>query len=359
MPTPISATDTELQKPVNVIFQASFLKQAMPCAPYFLGTKSGQLSKNGGSATVKWRRINALTPSTTALSELTGNASYMQGRSSTTLGTTDVTATVAKYGEFVILNEEVDVFSFSTQMNEIFIALGIMAGRSANMLQRNIVEDNATLLYASGTSDGDTDSAITLNSIKSVVNRLVKNSARTFSPSANGSQNVGTTPILKSFWGLCHPDVASDIEGLAGFKGVETYAGQVATMSGEFGYLKANGYGVRFVQSEDASLDSGLGAATSSTGLRGSTNIDLYTTVIYGQEALGSVGLGKSHTDGIYMAGDKLDAIDIIPKDRKQGGTSDPLEEISTIGYKFWHAGAVLNSSWVRGIRSGATDIQA
>lgn len=353
----ISATDTELQKPVNVLFQASFLRQAMPCAPYFLGTKSGELAKHGGSATVKWRRINALTPSTSALSELTGTASYMQGRSSTALGTTDVTATVAKYGEFVILNEEVDVFSFSSQMNEIFIALGIMAGRSANMLQRNVAEDNATLVYASGTSDGDTDSAITLNSIKNVVNTLVKNSARTFSPAANGSQNVGTSPILKSFWGLCHPDVALDIEGLSGFVSKEQYAGQVATMDCEFGYLKVAGYGVRFIQSEDASADSGLGATTGSTGLRGSTNIDLYTTVIYGQEAVGSVGLGKPHTDGIYMAGDELDAIDIIVKDRKAGGTSDPLEEISTIGYKFWHAGSVLNSSWIRGIRSGATSI--
>lgn len=353
----VSATDTELVKPVNVIFQASFLRQAMPMAPYFLGTKSGELTKNGGSATVKWRRIDALTPSTTALSELTGNASYMQGRSSTALATTDVTATVAKYGEFVILNEEVDVFSFSTQMNEIFIALGIMAGRSANMLQRNVVEDNSTLIYASGTSDGDTDSAITLNSVKNVVNTLIKNSARTFSPAANGSQNVGTAPILKAFWGLTHPDVALDIEGLTGFVGVEQYAGQVAIAEGEFGYLKVAGRGVRFIQSEDASADSGLGAATATTGLRGSTNIDLYTTVIYGQEALGSVGLGKPHTDGIYMAGDELDAIEIIAKDRKAGGTSDPLEEISTIGYKFWHAGAVLNTNWVRGIRSGATSI--
>lgn len=355
----ISATDAELVKPVNVLFQASFLRQAMPLAPYFVGTKSGELTKNRGTATVKWRRINAITPSTTALSELTTTASYMQGRDSVALSTTDVTATVAKYGQFLILNEEVDVFNFSEESNEIFKALGIAAGRSANQLQRNIVEDNATLLYVSGTSDGDVDSKITLNSIKSVVNTLTKNSATPFTAISTGSQSIGTTPVLPAYWGLCHPDVAQDIIALSGFKSVETYAGQVAVAPGEFGMIQSAGYGVRFIQSPDAGVDAESGAAISSTGLIGITNIDLYTTVIYGMEALGSVGLGKAHTDGIFMAGDKLEAIELIVKEKGAGGTSDPYNEISTAAYKFWHAGAVLNTAWVRGIRSGATDISA
>lgn len=357
----ISATDTELVKPVNVMFQASFLRQAMPLAPYFVGTKSGELAKQKGTATVKWRRINAITPSTTALSELTTTASYMQGRDSVALSTTDVTATVAKYGQFIILNEEVNAFNFSEQDDEIFKALGIAAGASANRLQRNVVEDNSTLLYSSGTSDGTVDSAITLNGIKKVINTLTKNSATPFTAITTGSQNVGTSPILPAFWGLTHPDVANDICGLTGFKSVETYAGQIAVAPGEFGLIQTAGYAVRFIQSPDASVDLGAGALVASTGLAATstTHIDLYTTVIYGAEALGSVGLGKAFTDGIFMAGDKLDAIEIIIKEAGSGGTSDPYNEISTGAYKIWHAGAVLNANWVRGIRSGATNIVA
>jgi len=355
--TGISATDTELQKPVNVLFQATFLRQAMPLAPYFSGTVSGELEKSKGTSTVKWSRIDEISPSVTPLSELTGNASYMQGRTAAALSRTDVTATVAKYGQFIILNEEVDVFSFSTQADQIFKALGIAAGRSINQLQRNVGEDNATLKYSNGASDAAVNTAITMNSIKSVVNTLTKQSAIPFTPTTTGSQNVGTQPILPSYWGLCHPDVAEDVEGLSGFKSVETYASQVATSPGEFGYVKAAGYGVRFIQSPDAGVDSETGALVASTGMRGGTNIDLYTTLIYGQEAIGSVGLGKPHTDGIFHAGDTLDAIDIIPKDSKSGGTSDPFEEISSLAYKVWHAGTILNTNWVRGIRSAATDI--
>ena len=63
-----SATDTELQKPVNVIFQQTLLRNARANAPYFAGTTPAQITGGqSGTATVKWRRIENLTPTTTAL----------------------------------------------------------------------------------------------------------------------------------------------------------------------------------------------------------------------------------------------------------------------------------------------------
>src|SRR3954469_11734123 len=96
----ISATDVEVQKPVNAVFEQQFLRRAQQNCPYFAGTVPGSLMKQGGSATIKWRRIEQLTPSTTALSELTTTATYMMGRSADVPSFTDVTATVAKYGQF-------------------------------------------------------------------------------------------------------------------------------------------------------------------------------------------------------------------------------------------------------------------
>ena len=42
----ISATDTEVQKPVNVFYNQMLLENARPFAPYFLGTQAGTLSEN-------------------------------------------------------------------------------------------------------------------------------------------------------------------------------------------------------------------------------------------------------------------------------------------------------------------------
>jgi N4-gp56 family major capsid protein len=356
----ISATDTELPKPLNAVFQQTLLRNAQVRAPYFAGSVPGRLSTRMGSNVASWRRIENLTEATTALSELQGVASYMQGRDAAALSVTAVTATMAKYGNFVILNEEVDLFNFPGQFDKILEVIAINAGKTLNILQRNILEDNINLVYAGGAaSDGAVSSAVTVASIQNAVTQLDKNSARTFTPMTTGSQSIGTNPILPAYWGFCHPDVAVDIAGLTGFKSVETYAGQVATVMGEFGTLTVAGQGVRFISSEDAGVDTGSGSSgAGSADLYGtSDNVDLYTTCIVGQDAFGSVGLGEAHTDGIYRAGDSLDAVDVIVKMPSATGTSDPYNEISTVAWKSWHTGAELNANWGRGIRSGATNI--
>jgi N4-gp56 family major capsid protein len=147
------------------------------------------------------------------------------------------------------------------------------------------------------------------------------------------------------------------VSGLTGFKSVETYAGQTATVQGEFGYYARAGRGCRFVMSEDASIDANAGA-TGGTDMRGTaTDTDIYTICIYGQDAFGSVGLGERHTDGIYRAGDNTGGWEMIFKDRGSGGTSDPFNEISTLAWKAFFAGAVLNSSFSRALRIGATNL--
>ena len=353
----ISATDTELPKPLNAVFNQTLLRNARNRAPYFAGVMPGSLTRQNGSNVAMWRRIENLTPATTALAELTGNASYGQGRDSAALSVTNVTATMSKYGNFVILNEEVDLYNFAGQFDKILEVIGINAGQSLNRLQRDIGEDNATLLYSNGASDGAVNTIISLDRIKQAINLLDRQSAMTFTPMTTGSQNIGTSPILPAYWGLCHSDVAVDIAGLTGFTSVEQYAGQVATVMGEFGTLSIAGQAVRFISSEDAGVDAD-GGATGGTSVRETTTLaDLYTTLIYGRDAIGSVGLGEQFDDGVYRAGDDLEPVDVIVKTPQSTGTSDPYNEISTVAWKAFHTGAILNANWVRGIRSAASDL--
>ena len=354
----ITATDVELQKPVNVVFQQTFLRRAQQVCPYFAGTMPGTLNKQMGTSTIKWRRIEQETPSTSALTELTGTASYMQGRDADTPSFTDVTATVAKYGQFYIVNEEVDLFNPNRTTDELVDVLGESAGRSLNQLMRDIEEDNSTQRFAGNVaSTGAVNAIVTTGDLNYTINELTRNSARTFVPMTTGSQNIGTAPILPSYWAICHPDVAYDVAGLTGFKSIEVYAGQTATVTGEFGYYARAGRGLRFVMSEDSSIDTNAGA-TGGTDVRGTGgDTDVYTIVMYGQDAFGSVGLGKRHSDGIYRAGDNTGGWEMIFKDRGSGGTSDPFNEIATLAWKAWFAGAVLNSNWSRALRVAATKL--
>lgn len=361
----ISATDSEVQKPVNVYYERLWLENQAPVCPYFAGTKKGRLEKKAGTATVNFRRFDEINPGASgtaapsALSELTGNATYMQSRNSSALSMTDVTATVSKYGQFVILNEEVNLFIPNEMGSKVVMELGRAAGKGLNRLQRDIAEDNLTKVYAGGAaSDGAVTSAITMTEIRKVINTLVTNNARDFTPMTAGSDRVGSTPLLPGFWAITHPDAAADIEQISGFKGVETYAGHVDTVPGEFGALQGAGFAVRFIQTPESTVDAAAGGTVGSTGLAGSSGVDLYNTVIYGQDALGSLGLGLEHTDGIYRAGEGgIQGVELIEKPLGSGGTSDPYNEISTLAWKAFHGGALLNSAWGRVVRHGATDL--
>lgn len=356
----ITATDVELTKPVNVVFQQTFLRRAQQVCPYFTGTMPGKINRQMGTSTIKWRRIEQETPSVSALSELTSTSSYMQGRDADTPSFTDVTATVAKYGQFYIVNEEVDLYNPNGTTNELVQVLGESAGRSLNQLMRNIEEDDSTQRYASNVaSTGAVEAIITVGDLNRIINELTKNSARVFMPMTTGSQNVGTSAILPSYWAITHPDVASDIAGLTGFVGVQNYAGQTQTVVGEFGYYSRAGRGLRFLMSEDASADANAGSSVSGADFTstGGVSLDIYTTVVFGKDAYGSVGLGQQHNDGTYMAGENEGAFEMIAHPRGSGGISDPFNEISTLAWKAFFAGTVLNSNFSRALRTGATNL--
>ena len=352
-----TVTDTPImQLPVNVVFNQTFLRRAQQCCPYFAGTQPGQINKMEGTSTIKWRRVEQETPSTSALAELTSTSSWMQGRDADTPTFTDVTATLSKYGQFYIVNEEVDLYNPNGTANELVAVLGESAGRSLNQLMRDIMEDSSTQAYAGNVaSDGAVVTNVVTGDLDRVINALARNSARTFSPMTNGSTNIGTAPILPAYWGLCHPDLAVDISKLSGFKSVETYSGQTATVMGEFGLYASAGRAVRFIMSEDASIDLGSGGAASADALRTtSVNTDVYSLVVYGQDAFGSVGLGEKHTDGIYRAGDNKGGWEMIYHDKGSAGAGDPFNEIRTLAWKAFFAGAVLNANWSRSLRTGS-----
>ena len=362
--TTVSATDVEHQLPINAMLAQTLLRNAKSRAPYFIGSTPGEMMVQGGTATMKWRRYNTSldnasgpSPSTTALTEIT-TASYMQGRTAITAHFTDVTATASKYGQYYIFNEEVDVFNgWSSWLDKMMETLGILAGRSLNQLQRNVVEGGTELFANNVASEGAVASATSSTDLRVANLVLNKKSAMTFAPMTTGSNNTGTGPIMASYWAICHPDVAEDISGLAGFRSIETYNSQVEVQMGEFGYFGRAGTGIRFLVSEDASVNA-QGGAAHVAGFRGATNDDTYTISIFGMDAHGSVGLGDQFEVRAYRAGEvNPDPIQFISKGLGSGGTSDPFNEISTAAYKVWHTGAVLNVNWLRNLLVLSNDI--
>lgn len=347
-----------LTRPVNVAFTRQFLERVRYQMHYFAGAKPATLMEHQGTHTAFWRRHEHMTPTTTALTELTDSTFPTRTPSKPTIS--NVTKAVAKYGDYISLTEEADLFNFNGQTAELLDVLGVQAGRSINMVQRNEMEDNATIVYEGNAASAGVVNAISqLADIEKIIVDLNVNGAEPFAPMTTGSQNIGTTPILPAYWGITHGHMGYDISKMSGFKSVETYAGQVQTAPGEFGLIQRTGFAVRFVQSLDSSIDADAGAAIASLDLRStSSNVDVYNLVVYGMNSVGALAFGdRPLPTGIAAAGSDQPAIQIIQTAKGSAGAADPLEELMTLGWKAWAAAKILNANWIRTYRAGATNL--
>lgn len=352
----VTTLATYVTAPVDVVLMRGLLSQARKVMPFLNGTMPGTLEKNGGSTTVKWRRFDDLAVATTALGEVTGNASFQMGRTAATPTVTDITVAVAKYGNFINHSEELDLFNVNSRAAQLMDVLGRNAGETLNVLARDVMDTATNVRYGNGVAGTTTIiTAMSSGDIRNVVNNLNRQSAMKFFSMGTGSTNIGSSPIRSSYFGICHPDVEEDIRDITGFIAVEQYGGYIGDVQvGEFGAVN----GVRWVSSEIASIDADAGT-TSASGFRGTSDVlnDVYKSYIYGREAVGSVGLGENHTEEIYRMGDRPPAIELISKPVGSSGVADPFNEVGSVAWKAWFAGKVLNANWIWEVQTLASDL--
>lgn len=358
MPATLTTT-SQVAPPINFVYQKALLRAARKSMPFFNGTVAGELIKTGGSASVKWRRIENLAVATTPLGELTGTATAFYGRNTVQPTVTDVTLAIQKYGNAILTTEETDLFNINTDTAQLIDVMGANAGESLNSLMIPVYQAaiaGQTRRANAVATDLTIITAISLNDIKFAHNLLKRQSAMQFLPAGEGSTNIGTLPIRTSYYGICHPDVEEDIRGLAGFVAVEQYGGYTKTEPYEFGYVG----GVRWASSELAGLIAVAGATSVAAGFRptGTQPNDVYSSFVYGKNAIGTIGLGNMHATNSYEMYDpkKPPAVEIIWKKRGELGT-DIFNEVSSLAWKSWFAGKILNDNWVVHIKSLATKL--
>jgi N4-gp56 family major capsid protein len=365
MAATLSTLTSNVTAPVNFVLMKGLLSSARKKLPFYNGTLPGELQKSKGSASVKWRRIENLAPATTALSENTGTAAAFLGRNSVQPTITDVTATMAKYGNPILINEEIDLFNVNSKTAQLMDTLGANAGESLNLLMEAVFRAATNVRYSNGSAGGaagvsTTTSPMTATDIKYAVNFLNRNSARKFTPDVHGSQNIGTSPVRASYYGISHVDVEEDIRAITGFIPVEQYGGYTETMPFEFGAVN----GVRWCSTEIIPISTNVSSSSATGSLRGTTssggtNADVYTSYIYGMEAVGSVGLGNMHATSSYEMYDpsKPPAVDLIVHQPGSSGIFDMFNEVGSIAWKAWFVGKILNEGWVMSVKTGASKL--
>lgn len=317
-----NTTTSEVTSAVSAWLDKIMLNRALPSLVHSMFGQVRDLPANSGKV-IKFRRYTALTPATTALTEGTTPTGSQ-------LAITDVTATVAGYGDFVVLTDLLEMTTLDPLAAETAEVLGEQMGQTIDQIVRNVIVAGTAVSYAQSRGSRGavvaTDAVVAADFDK-IVRSLKINNAGKINSMVNPDTGYNTTPVNASYVGIIHPSVAYTVRGFTGFKPVEQYANSVGkVLPGEFGAYND----IRFVETTFAKVFTGEGATAG----------DVYATLILGKEAY-----GVSRIQG--------KATEMIVKSLGSSGTADPLNQRSTAGWKASLAAAILNNAFMARLESG------
>jgi N4-gp56 family major capsid protein len=316
-----ATTRTQIAREVNNFYDRTLLRRAVPL---FIHTKFAQvrdLPAKGGTNVIKFRKYGNLTAATSALTEGTTP-------SGSQLATTDITATIAQYGDFVTLTDVVQYETPDAILMDTAEILGDQAADTLDQLTRDVIAAGTSVIYSDvSTNAARTDIAttdiITTTVIKKAVKTLKNNNAKKLTKMVNPSTGYSTSPLNACYVGFVHPNIAYTIKGFTGFVPVEKYASGQTAMEGEIGTFDE----VRFIETTNA---------VSFTS----------TTTVYGTIIIGSDAYGISRISGQAMQN--------IIKPLGSAGSADPLDQISTSGWKATFVAKILNNAFMTRIETAA-----
>mgnify|MGYP001592062061 CR=1 FL=1 len=324
-------TTTEIPSPVTEYYNRGLLERALPFMNHDLFGQIRPLPQKG-SKIAKFRRYESLGTATTPLSEGVPP-------SSTDPSYTDVTATVATYGSYIEYSDDVELTSPDPLLTEFNELLGEQSGETIDILRRDVLVTGTNVAYQTGTARASQNAALTLATLRTILRTMERNKVRYITSVLSGSPNVGSDAIPMSFVAIIHPDTAFDVRQMSGFVGIEDYGQMRPIHESEIGALPA--VRIRFLINPNAKKWTGAGQG--STTMVNTTSVaDVYGTLIFGMNAFGIVPLRGA-------------ALTTHLKARGTGGTSDPLDQVGTIGWKAKTTTKILNDNFLMRVEHAAS----
>jgi len=305
-------TTTQVDSGIEVYYDRVLLKNARPKLVHTKFAQKKSLPK-GNSKTVKFRRYAALSTATTQLAE--GVTPTGQR-----LSKVDLLATVAQYGDFVHITDVVDMTNADPVLTVAAQELGDQMGRTID----EIVRDILVACASSTTASNGTGTATKLNKtdIDAVVQTLLSNDASMITELIKAGTGQGTSPIRPAYWGILHTDLIDDLEAVSGFKSTANYPAQTNVDEAEWGSTG----NVRWLAS---SVAHALGDVADPF-----TPGTYYYLPIIAKNAYGMVDLEAGNAKNIV-------------KGFGSGGTSDPLNQRATSGWKAMFTARILNDNFM------------
>jgi len=391
-------TSSAISSTMQTYYDKKLLMNAKPNLVYQAYGQKVILPKNSGKSITfrKWTPFGALT---TPLVEGT----VPDGQS---LDMTNVPAAINQYGGYVAVSDLLDLTALDPVVNDSVELMGDQGGLSIDQVVRDTLAAGTNVQFAGGktsrselgavNAEGKMEGLLTVDEVRKAVRTLKKNRAPQFLRGGKGY-----------YVAIVGPETTFDLQSDALWQDVSKYAGGEQIFEGEIGKL----FGVVFVESSHAiihrpsqlistsiglpfsAVTDGVAAVTCSiptaevsslinkevmiggqkltiSSVNASTRkVTLSDTsfnlaeagVIYaadagfGGAAIGNtVVLGKNAYGVIDVEGGNLRT---IVKPKGSAGTADPLDQISTVGWKVdGFAAKILQPLWMVRIEHAVTE---
>ena len=383
-------TTGTLSDTMQTYYDKKLLINAKPNLVYQQYGQAVVLPRNSGK-TIQFRKWTPFAALTEALTE----GVVPDGQS---LAMTEVTATIEQYGGYVAVSDMLDLTALDPVINDSVELMGDQGGLTIDTITRDVLHTTTNVQLANGKlyryemdNSADNNCTLTVNEVRKAVRTLKKNKAPQFNRQG------------KSYYvAVVGPDTTYDLQSDPLWQDVSKYSACEQIFDGEIGKL----FGVVFVESTQAvveepknlvaasaaltvksaasatiTVEEAVSAeeatalanrkvlindvqytiASAASGSAGAATITLSTTPGTAPTASDMIYPGEGGKNGLPVASTLIfgknayGVIDIeggnlksIIKPRGSSGTADPLDQISTIGWKVdGFAAKVLQPLWI------------
>lgn len=273
------------------------------------------IPKNGGKQS-EFRRFASLPKATEPLTE----GVTPPGKE---LGVSKVTAELSQYGDYVKLSDVVQLTAIDPILDETVVLVGQQGGLTLDTVVRNVLNSGTNVFYApkvaaDGTVTEITDRADLTEDCQltcDVVDQVVANLRAQNAPTIDGY-----------YVSIIHPYAAYDLKKDPAWRKPHEYCDPEYIYKGEIGEYG----GVRFVDTSEAKIFSGEGCPE---------GLGVFSTLFMGANAY-----GVTEIEGGNMQ--------TIVKQLGSGGTSDPLNQRGTAGWKAMLTAEILIVNYLTRVES-------
>ena len=316
-----SPSTNTLAPELKTFYDTELLENARTEMFYAQFGRKQRLPKNGGT-TIEWRKFNTFARA----SELKEGV-IPTGQQ---FGSSSITASISQYGTYTSITDKLEMRAYDNVILAATEEMGASAAATQETLIRNAllvgtnvmycdnVDVNGTVLSTptspatmgagGGSSNSDGWALLTPTMVNKAVTKMKKDRV----PRINGK-----------YYAVIHPSVAYDLRQSKEWIEVHKYAATSEIFNGEIGEL----HGCRFIEDTFAPILGESHIYSGSTTYKNKSDGVTYATYFFGKDGFGIV---DPEGGGLEM---------IIHDKDEIGG---PLNQFSTIGYKFETNGATI-----------------